>query len=146
MKKGKELKLNKFKNYKTILGSIDYKNPKALYISISTWASPKSEVSLNYNREIKNLDKEIRRTLYSLMSSQDSLFLKDESIVDLDIRESGIKFGKKSFTNCEITLFLKKEIPINSDKVIETSNDIFNKMINNVFEKNKIFSFHKKKN
>jgi hypothetical protein len=40
----------------------------------------------------------------------------DKTIVDLDIRESGIRFGKRSFINCEVTLFLDTNMSVTSDK------------------------------
>jgi hypothetical protein len=35
MKKGKELKVSDFKNYNIVYGSVNNKNPKALYIGLS---------------------------------------------------------------------------------------------------------------
>ena len=59
MKKGKEIKTTKFKNYNVVFGSVNNKNPKAIYINISSWAQPTEEIGVNYNQVIRNLNKNI---------------------------------------------------------------------------------------
>ncbi len=97
MKTGKEIKTNKFKNYNVTFGSVNNKNPKAIYINISSWAQPKEEDELSYTSSIRGLNKKIRQNLFNTLSEDsDSLFDKNRTIVDLDIRESGIRYGKSS--------------------------------------------------
>ena len=146
MKTGKEIKFNKFKDYKILFGSVNNKNPKAIYINISAWAEPLNEEGVNYNRAIKNLHKDLKQTLFNQFNSKDNLdFVKEKTIVDLDIRESGIKFGKRSFMNCEITLFLETEIPVNSERMKYNLDLLTPLIITGVFQKDKTFKFHKKK-
>ena len=146
MKKGKELKINAFKNYNIVFGSVNNRCPKAMYINISAWADPKSNDDLNYNRIIKDIDKRVRQTIYNTLDFNiSSPFLKDRSIVDFDIRESGVRYGKRSFTNLEITLFQKYEIPVNSESLWPFIEEIIQTTIKDVFEKEKHFRFHKKK-
>ena len=146
MKKGKELKINAFKNYNIVFGSVNNRCPKAMYINISAWADPKSNDDLNYNRVIKDIDKRVRQTIYNTLDFNiSSPFLKDRSIVDFDIRESGVRYGKRSFTNLEITLFQKYEIPVNSESLWPFIEEIIQTIIKDVFEKEKHFRFHKKK-
>ena len=146
MKKGKELKINAFKNYNIVFGSVNNRCPKAMYINISAWADPKSNDDLNYNRIIKDIDKRVRQTIYNTLDFNiSSPFLKDRSIVDFDIRESGVRYGKRSFTNLEITLFQKYEIPVNSESLWPFIEEIIQTIIKDVFEKEKHFRFHKKK-
>jgi hypothetical protein len=146
MKKGKELKLEKHKNYKVVYGTVNNKNPKALYINLSSWAEPSSDDNINYNRIIKDFDKSIRQNLYNLISKNiTTSFLKERSIVDFDIRKSGVRFGKRSFLSCEITLFLKYELPITSDILKGQIDDIIDSILHTNFENNKIFKFYKKK-
>jgi hypothetical protein len=146
MKKGKELKVEKFKNYNIVFGSVNNKNPKALYINMSAWAQPKSNGEVNYRRIIRDLDKKIRQEIYNQLDSNISTpFIKDRTIVDFDIRESGVKYGKRSFANCEITLFMKYEIPVNSDDLKPTVYELIGNVIKNVFNGNKNFRFHRKK-
>jgi hypothetical protein len=146
MKKGKELKIQTAKNYNVVYGSVNNKNPKALYINISAWAEPKNEAEINYRRIIRDSDKKIRQIIYnSLDSNTTTPFLKDRTIMDYDIRESGLKYGKRSFVGCEITIYMKYEIPINSDFLKPIVNDLINTIIDLGFEENKYFKFYKKK-
>ena len=64
------------------------------------WIEP-SDFFTNWDRIIGNLERSIRHTV---IDSLDFIF-KKYNIVDLDIRSSGIKEGKRSFLNLEITLF-----------------------------------------
>lgn len=147
MKTGKELKINNFKNYNIILGSVNNRHPKAVYLNISAWAEPQSESEISYTRIIRDINKKVKQSLFNLFNMDESTeFIKDRTIVDLDIRESGIRYGKRSFMNCELTLFLNSEISINSDKMKPMLNDIIKAVISDTFEENKNFKFYKKKN
>jgi len=147
MKTGKELKVTKHKNYNVSFGSINNKHSKAAYINISTWAEPLEENVVSYNRVIKDINKKIKQSLYNAFDNAfETEILKDRTIVDLDIRESGIKYGKRSFMNCEITLFMNSETPINTEPMKEKIDKIISMVVNSIFETNKIFKFHKKKN
>jgi hypothetical protein len=65
----------------------------------------------------------------------------DKTIVDLDIRESGIRFGKRSFINCEVTLFLDTNMSVTSDKMKMMLDGLTNEIILSNFETNKNFKF-----
>ena len=145
MKKGKELKITTLKNYNVSYGSVNNKEPKALYINISAWAQPEYDDCITYHRVIRDLVKKVRQSLYHELTDKYTLFLKDRTIVDFDIRESGVKYGKRSFTNCEITLFMKYELPINSDEMKPILDDLIKNILDKTFENNKYFKFHKKK-
>lgn len=146
MKTGKEIKTSAFKEYNVSFGSVDNKNAKSVYVNISSWVQPKEDDdSINYNRCIKNMNKKIRQTVYNLLGSMDTFFLKEQTIVDLDIRESGIRYGKRSFMSCELTLYSNNEIPVNDEYMKEILNQIYSSVIKNVFENNDTFEFHKKK-
>lgn len=146
MKLGKEVKVATFKNYNVVYGSVNNKHSKAVYINISAWAEPTDEDETNYNRVIRELNKKIKQNLFNLFDScSDCEFIKDRTIVDLDIRESGIKYGKRSFTNCEITLFLNNEIPVNSDMMRPMLDEVVNMLLDDVFDNNKTFKFHRRK-
>lgn len=147
MKTGKELKIDTFKNYSIVFGSVNNRHPKAVYINISAWAEPQSNEDVNYNRIIRDLHKKIKQSLYNcFISDSYSDFMKDRTIVDLDIRESGIRFGKRSFMNCEITLFLNTEIPVNSELMKPRLDEALKMVIESTLDSNKVFKFYKKKN
>lgn len=148
MKKGKELKLDLYDNYNIVMGSVDNKNSKAVYINLSAWGQPMLDEELDYTKIIRSINKVIKKNIYDYLNVHDNekRFYDNRSIVDLDIRKSGIKFNKRSFSNTEITLFLTEELPINSDKIKPIIDGITNTIVQEAFEKNKFFSFHKKKN
>ncbi len=146
MKTGKELKIKKYKNYNVVFGSVNNKTSKAVYINISSWAEPLVESDINYTRVIKDLNKKIKQIIFNHLSSINNNFIKNNTIVDFDIRESGIRFGKRSFINCEITLYLDQEISINSEEMKFDLDEITNMVIKNVYENDKTFKFHSKKN
>ncbi|TXG81759.1 MAG: hypothetical protein E6R13_05885 [Spirochaetes bacterium] len=146
MKTGKELKMNRFKDYNVVFGSVNNKNPKAIYINISAWAEPLKEEDVNYNRVIKDLHKKIKQVIYNhLYSKPDTDFIKENTIVDLDIRESGIKYGKRSFMSCEVTLYLHTEVAANSERMKMNLDDLTPIIIKSVFDNDKNFKFHRKK-
>ena len=146
MKTGKEVKINNLKNYNVVFGSVNNKHSKAIYINISAWGAPQFDGDINYTRVIKDINKKLKQSIYNLFHADENTeFLKDRTIVDLDIRESGIRYGKRSFMDCEITLFLNSEIPVNSDKMKPLLDDILKTVIDSSFEDNKYFKFYKKK-
>jgi hypothetical protein len=146
MKTGKELKVEKFRNYNVVFGSVNNKNPKAIYVNISAWAEPLKDGEINYNRIIKDINKKVKQELFNYFyNDKETDFVRNNTIVDLDIRESGIRYGKRSFMSCEITLFLHNEIPANSERMIYNLDGIIPMVIKNVFDNDKTFKFHKKK-
>lgn len=146
MKTGKEVKIEDFKNYNIIFGSVNNKHPKAVYINFSAWADPQIEEDVNYTRVIREMNKKLKQLLFNLFDSdKETEFLKERTIVDLDIRESGIKFKKRSFMNCEVTLFLNSEIPVNSEMMRNILIDITGTIIKLAFDDNKYFKFYKSK-
>ena len=61
IKTGKEIKISSFKDYNIILGSINNKHPKAVYLNITYWVEPKDEDETNFNRLVRNLNKKIKQ-------------------------------------------------------------------------------------
>ena len=102
MKKGKTSKLNVFDNAKCFYGTVDSKELKSIYIVIQSWIEPRKEVN-NWDRVAGNLKRQIQ---HNLIECVDSLTFHKNSIVDLDLRTSGIQLNKRSFMNLEITLFV----------------------------------------
>jgi hypothetical protein len=146
MKNGKEIKITKNKNYNVVLGSVNNRNSKAIYINISAWSEPQQEENVQYLRVIKDINKKVKQTLFSVLSSSEETdFNKNNFIVDLDIRESGIRYGKRSFMSCEVTLFLKNEQSVNSEYMLDKLNYIVDSILKSSFEQNKCFKFYKKK-
>jgi hypothetical protein len=143
LKTGKQMKLELFKNYKITIGTIDNKNPKAMYLTISAWGKPKTDNEINYSDVIRKMNKQIKTNLFENLDK--SLFEVNRSIVDLDMRNSGISFDKKSYMNCEMTLFKLNNFKIQDKKIKEHIKLIINNIISNVFEESMYFDFHKTK-
>lgn len=144
-KNGKKLKLNTYGDYKITIGCVNNNKPKAVYINISSWIEPLLDISINYNRVICDINKKIKQQIYNYLSSLDnSQFIPDRTIVDLDLRESGVRIGKRSFMSCDITLFLYNETPITNIELQESMNCIIDNIILS-FNTSKYFSHHKTK-
>jgi hypothetical protein len=143
MKRGKEIKLTVLENYNLTTGTVDNKNPKSVFITISAWCNPLIDTEIDYNKIINNLMRTIKGTLYNTLTNK---FIKEQTIVDLDMRESGIKFDKRSYMCCEITLFQQNELlPITSEILLENINNITKQVLLDAFESNQYFTFHKVK-
>ena len=113
MKKGKNVKLNLSNYFKSAYGTVDSKNLKSIYINIQSWVTPKQDFE-NWNRIVGNFSRELKHTVFQ--SIDNSIFIP-QSIVDLDLRTSGIFYGKKSFLNLEINLFTEKEFDFKSNEL-----------------------------
>jgi len=143
MKTGKEIKSTIFKDFNVIFGSVNNKNPKSVYLNISSWAEPKDDCDENYNRAIRNLNKKVKQVLFAYSSNLE--LNKEMTIVDLDLRESGIRKGKRSFMSCETTLYLNVMKPVNSEEMKESLNKLAEVLIDEVFKKCDTFDFYKRK-
>ena len=137
MKKGKSVKLNLFNPIKSVYGTVDSKNLKSVYINIQSWVTPKIEQD-NWNRIVCNLSREIKHSVYN--SINQSIF-KEKSIVDLDLRTSGISHGKKSFFNLEVNLYTNEELEFKSLEIKESVKKIVKVIFENNINNNNYFNF-----
>jgi len=130
--------------YNVISGTVDNKNPKSVYIQISAWGKPTEDGIEDYESIIKRRSKRVKRKLFEVLDNE--RFYKTKSIVDFNMASSGVNFGKKSFMSVEMTLFKREPLlPINSDKMKPILEEVSNKIIKDVFEKDENFRFYKKK-
>jgi len=142
MKRGKEIKLNLPYEYNVISGAVDNKNPESIYIQISAWGKPKNKEEENFDLIIKNKSKVVKRKLYEVLDYNQFL---PNAIVDFNMASSGVSYDKRSFMSVELTLFQKIPTPVNSEKLLPTLNKISEKIITDVFEKDKDFKFYRRK-
>ena len=142
MKKGKSIKLNLFQPIKSTYGTVDSRNLKSVYINIQSWVSPKQELE-NWNRVVGNLNREIKHSIYN--STCKEIFL-DKSIVDLDLRVSGISTGKKSFFNLEVNLYMNMTFDFKSLELKDEIKKIVKTIYVQNIRNNKYFEFSKTKN
>lgn len=137
MKKGKSIRLNLSNLFKSTYGTVDSKNLKSVYINIQSWVTPKIE-SDNWNRIVCNLSRELKHTVFENI---DNNLFKQHSIVDLDLRTSGIHTGKKSFFNLEINLFVEETMDFKSLDLKNSIKEIVKSISKNNLNTNKYFEF-----
>lgn len=142
MKKGKTIKITSYPSLKTTYGTVDSKNLKSLYINIQSWVQPKEEHD-NWVRVVGNLSRDVK---HAVLESLNTTQFKNDFIVDLDLRTSGINVDKKSFMNLEVTLFLNTEIDFKSTSVKNSVKMILREIYKECVLKNKFFSFTSSKN
>ena len=137
MKKGKSVKLNLYNPIKSSYGTVDSKNLKSIYINIQSWVTPKFEHD-NWNRVVFNLSREIKHSVYNSITTE---IFQEKSIVDLDLRTSGISHGKKSFFNLEVNLYTNIELDFKSYEIKESIKKIVKNIFKNNINENKYFDF-----
>jgi hypothetical protein len=137
MKKGKSVKLNLYNPIKSSYGTVDSKNLKSVYINIQSWVTPKFEHD-NWNRVVCNLSREIKHSVYNSITTD---IFQEKSIVDLDLRTSGISHGKKSFFNLEVNLYTNIELDFKSYEIKESIKKIIKNIFKNNIIENKYFDF-----
>jgi len=137
MKKGKSVKLNLYNPIKSVYGTVDSKNLKSVYINIQSWVCPKEEQD-NWSRIVNNLSREIKHSVFNSINT--SVF-QEKSIVDLDLRTSGISHGKKSFFNLEVNLFTNSEMDFKSQEIKQSVKKIVSQIFRNNIKENKYFEF-----
>jgi len=140
MKAGKYITLGSYENVKIGYGTVDHKNLKTIYLKLNSWIEPEDEI-VNYNSIISKTKRKVKLHIYSLGSE---MFMK-ENIVDLDIRTKGIKMGKKSFMNLEITLFTKKDFDIRTCETKNVIQNILQDVIDYDLSDKNLFNFHTNK-
>ena len=137
MKKGKSVKLNLYNPIKSVYGTVDSKNLKSVYINIQSWVTPKEDYD-NWNRIVSNLGREIKHSVYDSINTK---LFQDKSIVDLDLRTSGISHGIKSFFNLEINLYTNSELDFKSIEIKNSIKIIVKSVFRNNILQNKYFDF-----
>ena len=137
MKKGKTSRLVGFPDAKMNYGTVDSKNLKSIYLNIQSWVTPKEEYE-NVERIVSTFGKSIKNSVYEVL---DRNMFKEKYIVDLDLRTSGIVYGKKSFMNLEVTFFFNTEIDFKDPKLKLSLKKVAKEIYVNSFKKSPYFDF-----
>tara|TARA_R110000796_G_scaffold11198_5_gene37391 strand:+ start:16220 stop:16696 length:477 start_codon:yes stop_codon:yes gene_type:complete len=140
---GTEIKITSNKNYNISYGSMDKKNPKAIYMKFTSWAIPLLEDTKEYSRLIRKINKRLRAVLFVTLN--DNLFEVKKTMIDLDMRDSGITYLKPTFMDCEITLFQVGHENLHSEELISEIKRMIKLIANDVFNSSSGFKFCKKK-
>lgn len=140
MKTGKFIALGYYRDVKIGYGTVDHKKLKTIYIKLNSWLSPENEDD-DFDNILSKSKRKIKLQIFNLQSD----LFKKESIVDLDVRTKGIKVGKKSFLNLEITLFTKQMFDIRSDELKELIENLIKDIIDSDLDNKILFNFHQNK-
>ena len=124
MKKGKTARIIGFSDSKVSYGTVDSKNFKSVYLNLQSWVSPKENYD-KWERIVGNFSRNIKHTVFEIA---DKDTFKETNIVDLDLRTSGIVYGKKSFMNLEITFYTKGDLDFR-DNIIKNEMKNITKVI-----------------
>ena len=140
MKTGKFIALGYYENVKIGYGTVNHKDLKTIYIKLNSWLAPESEDE-EFDNIISKTKRKVKLRIYDLHSD----LFKKESIVDLDVRTKGIKVGKKSFLNLEITLFTEKRFDIRSEELKSMLENLIKNIIDLDLDNKILFNFHQNK-
>jgi len=140
MKTGKFITLGYCNNVKVGYGTVDHKKLKTVYVKLNSWLEPENEDE-EFDSIISKTKRKIKLRIYDLQTE----YFKKESIVDLDVRTKGIKLGKKSFLNLELTLFTEKPFDIRSDEIKDLMEKLCDDIINLDLDNKILFNFHQNK-
>ena len=140
MKTGKYIPLGTYNDVKIGYGTVDFKNLKTIYLKLNSWLQPENETD-DFNYLIGKSRRKVKEIIYNLKSP----YFKDQSIVDLDIRTTGIKLEKRSFMNLEVTLYVNNQFDIKSKDIKLIINDLFEHIVDEGLSDKKLFNFYKSK-
>lgn len=96
-------------------------------LKLEAWLTPRDNKERDYKSIVKKIEKDLKQLTYQLKSGLSI----EEYIIDLDLRVSGISYGKKSYMKCYITL-MKKEKNIDTELYLNYLNEYFDS--NEIFE------------
>ena len=145
-KQGREIKTQISDLFRTSYGTVDIQTLKSVYLNLSSWIEPIEPVeeTSNWDRLINQLRFSVNNVIHKELQDTD---FKNKAIVDLDLRASGIKKGKRSFMRCEVTMFLNKKNShnIKSKVLLDKVTSITQKIINGPLLKSEYITFHNNK-
>ena len=130
-------------NFNVILGSINEKNPTTIYTVISSWLSPLTKEDVEYGKMIKELNKKIKSFIFNNKLEN---AINDMSIFDFSLKESGLRYGKKSYLSLEITYYQNFKETLSLEELAPKITELSNNLIKEIFLPLEYFEFNKKKN
>lgn len=137
---GKEKKLFTDEKFRVKYGTIDAVKLNAIYINVESWVQP-NDIE-NYESFIRLMRKQI---IVNIKDKIDKAFFKENFIVDLDLRASGMSVDKKSFMFIELTVYPEQKIKFSSPLMFKKMRELSNLIIESL-EQNKLTYFSKKSN
>ena len=122
---------------------IDYLSSDLMESFARSYSHSFPELKLDQAPLVNFLNQKFRNLVYETINQE---IFQSKSIVDLDLRTSGISNKKKSFMNLEITFFFNKSIDFKSPIIKTEMKRIINSINDDLMKKNEIFSFYLTKN
>jgi hypothetical protein len=141
MKKGKFIAIGVYNNVKVGFGTVDYKNLKTIYIQLNSWVQPNND-DCDFDKLISKTRRQIKNKIYDLQCE----YFKPQSIVDLDIKTSGVKTNKRSFMDLEVTLYVEKHFDVKSKEIKQIVSSLSEDIISTILTDETLFNFHETKN
>lgn len=115
-------------NFKLKIGTINKKNPIVIYIDGNTFITPTLDKE-NYNDDILNIKKKF---LYAIRNNLNKSSLFDNNfILDFDVKNSGLKIGKKSFLSFQCHLRQKNNVFLLND-IKNMAKNLINSFVNSL--------------
>lgn len=143
MKKGREIKIENVNNLNVVFGTVDNKNPKSVYINISGWGEPYYEEKIDYGKVIRDTHKQLKQQVFKY--GDDRFFNLNKTIIDFDMRESGINYGKRSYMSCEVNLYQNENFDLSSIELYNALMSVLNIIILDNLNQHNYFKFYKTK-
>lgn len=141
MNRGKIFTKETKKEFKIKYGTINSKDMKSVFINFTSWISLIDNYEEN-NLLINKLRKKLQKLLYENVN--ENLFTKDLFIIDLDIRESGLKNSLQTFMSLDINLYQKGNLNFKDD-ILHKEMDYYIEIIKNELRNFEDFKFTKQK-
>jgi hypothetical protein len=91
-----------------------------------------------WNKQITILERNIKQVVIDTINKK---IFKETFIVDLDVKLSGLSYGKKSFVNLEITLFTTQIMDFREQGIKNNIKDISDAIYVDCFLNSKDFNF-----
>tara|TARA_R110000824_G_scaffold4689_4_gene22480 strand:- start:1756 stop:2196 length:441 start_codon:yes stop_codon:yes gene_type:complete len=144
LKQGREVRTNISELFRTSYGTVDITRLKSVFLNLSSWVEPIEELE-RWESIINTFKTKVKKSIQHKLPTTP---FKSNVIVDLDLRASGIRVGKRSFMRCEVTLFLennKKIKDLKSKELINSMDNLTNDIVSKSFLKSNTFTFYKSK-
>ena len=119
---------------------LDYSKPFEFFAVLQKHDVPNRN-GRTYPEKILKREAERYKKIIEKGLSTSELNHPESSLIDLDIRHSGISLDKKSFMNLEITLFVKDGVLFKSQEMKDAVRKIIKEIYNKNISKNKYFDF-----
>ena len=123
LKQGREVRTNISELFRTSYGTVDITRLKSVFLNLSSWVEPIEELE-RWESIINTFKTKVKKSIQHKLPTTP---FKSNVIVDLDLRASGIRVGKRSFMRCEVTLFLennKKIKDLKSKELIDSMDNL----------------------